>query len=89
MYILCIHYIYILYISYTLYKKILVPETKTDSLGLHVHYKYVVPDNQKSLSGTYPRDQKCLSGTTQKCLSGPTYALLSAKCTPRTTRVGK
>ena len=54
MYILCIHYIHI---SYTLYKKILVPETKTDSLGLHMYHKYLVPDKQKLLSGTSPRDQ--------------------------------
>ena len=40
-----------------LYKKILVPETKTDSLGLHMYYIYIVPDNQKLLSGTSPRDQ--------------------------------
>merc|ERR1712197_317792 len=40
----------------------LVPETKNVSLGLHMFYIYLVPDNQKSLSGTGPRDQKCLFG---------------------------
>ena len=29
-----------IYISYTLYKKILVPETKTDSLKLHMFFLF-------------------------------------------------
>ena len=50
----------------------LVPETKNVSLGLHIFYIYLVPDNQKSLSGTSPRDQKCLFGTTSLIyISGP------------------
>ena len=58
---------------------------KNVSLGLYMFYIYLVPDNQKSLSGTGPRDQKCLFGTTyvlyisgprdQKCLFGTTQVL--------------
>ena len=40
-----------------MYKQILVPEAKNVSLGLHMYNIYLVPDNQKLLSGTSPRDQ--------------------------------